>query len=172
MRGLNIGLNRIFLLVSIVMLFIFPIESAFCISDVERASSEIELAEEALGSAYLLVLKAERAGGDVSELVVLLNNGLDYLSGAKRAFSLGAYDGAVILAEEAVEVSNVVADDAVTLKGFAEHREEIMFRNKLFLSFGTAFFTVLLGYFGWRRFKEYYLRRTIGLRPEVSSDEP
>ena len=89
------------------------------------------------------MLEAERFGGDVSELVTFLNNGLGYLSGAKRAFSLEVYDGVIILAVEVVEVLNVVVDDAIVLKGFEEHYTEIAFRNRYFWSFGAVFFTFL-----------------------------
>jgi len=145
---------------------------ALCESDVEGARSALESAEEAVASAYVLVLEAEGAGGEISELVARLNDALEYLSGAERAFESGEYDGAVLSAGRAVEASDAVGRDAVALKRLAEVRGEIQFRNLMVISFGLAVITVLLGILGWSLFKGYYLRRVRGLRPEVSADEP
>ena len=167
------GFFRIFSLVSMVLILIVPgCGFALCESDVEGARSALELAEEAVASAYVLVLEAEGAGGEISELVARLNDALEYLSGAERAFESGEYDGAVMSAGKAVEASDAVGRGAVGLKRVAEVRSGIQFRNRLVLSFELVFFTVLLGFLGWSMFKRYYLRRMRGLRPEVAADEP
>jgi len=144
---------------------------ALCGSDVEGARSALESAEEAVASAYVLVLEAEGAGGEVSELVARLNGALGYLSGAERAFESGEYDVAVLSAGKAVEASDAVGIDAVGLKRLAEVRGEIMFRNQLVLSLLLVSLTVSLGFLGWSLFKGYYVRRMRGFRPEVSADE-
>ena len=169
----NRGFVRIFLLVSMVLTLISPsYYFALCELDVGAAKSTIERAEEALASAYLSVLQAERAGEDPSELVTRLNNALEYLDGAERAFESGEYDRTVLSAGKAVEVSYAVEDDAVALKRLAEYRGEILFRNRLVLSLLLIFQTVLLGFLGWVLFKGYYIQRMMGLRPEVPADEP
>ena len=166
------GFVRIFSLVSIVLILIMPgCGFALCESDVEGARSAVESAEEAVASAYVLVLEAEGTGGEISELVARLNDALEYLSGAERAFESGEYDGAVLSAGKAVEASDAVGSDAVGLKRVAEVYGEFQFRNRMVISFGLAVITVLLGFLGWSLFKGYYLRRVIGLRPEVASDE-
>ena len=170
--SLNKDFICIFSLVSMVLIIILPVYGfALCESDVESSRSVIELAEDSLKYAYLSVLEAERAGGDVSELVARLNAALEYMSGAERAFGSGEYDSAVILAGRVVEASDVIMDDAVGLRGVAELQGEISFRNRLVLSFGVVCFTVVFGFLGWRRFKGYYVGRMMGLRPEVVVDE-
>jgi len=136
-----------------------------------EAVSEISRAEDFLKTAYLYVLDAERAGGDVSELVARLNTALEYFSEAERAFGSGKYDSAVLLAGRVVETSDVILNDAVGLRGAAELQGEISFRNQLILSSGVVCSTVLFGFLGWRRFKDYYVRRMMGLRSEVVVDE-
>jgi hypothetical protein len=137
-----------------------------------EAVSEISRAKDSLKSAYLSVLDAERAGGDISELVARLNTALEYFSEAERAFGSGEYDSAVLLAEKVAEASNGILEEAVRLRGAAELQGEISFRNQLILSSGVVCSTVLFGFLGWRRFKDYYVRRMMGMRPEVSVDEP
>ena len=139
--------------------------------DQKEAEMRCSQAEDSMEAAYLSILEAERAGVDVSKLVVLLNTALEYYSEAERALDSGEYDAAVQLAGEAVEASNVVLDADISLMFVAERVEEEVFRNQLFLSFGAVCFTVLFGFLGWRQFKGYYVQRVMGLRPEVVADE-
>jgi len=173
MKNLNRGFMCIFTSVSILLIiFLQGYEIAPCESDVERTISEIDLSEEALGSAFVSVLEAERAGGDVSELIVSLNIALEWYSEAETAFRSGEYDSAVLLAEKVVEASNMISDASASLRGIGVNLEEIAFTNQLLLSFGVICFAVLFGFLGWRRFKGYYVRMVMGLRPEVAADEP
>ena len=136
-----------------------------------EALSEISRAEDSLKSAHLFVLDAERAGGDISELVAHLNTALEYFSEAERAFGSGKYDSAVLLAGRVVETSVVILNDAAGLRGIAEHQGEVAFRNQLLISLGAACSIVVFGFLGWRWFRDYYVRRMMGLRPEVVVDE-
>ncbi len=137
-----------------------------------EAGSRISQAEGSLEVAYLSVLEAKRAGGDVSELVALLNTALEYNSEAERALESGEYNAAVQLAGKAVDASNVVLDADVSLVFVAKRVKEEIFRNQLFLSFRDVSFIVLFGFLGWRLFKGYYVQRVMGYRPEVVADEP
>jgi hypothetical protein len=157
----------------IVLIIVVPTqEFALCESGVERARSARELAEDSLKSAYLSVLEAERGGGDVSELVSGLKVAVGHYSEAKRAFESGDYDDAVILAEKTIEAANNISNDAARLRGAKKFQGEIAFGYWLFQSFGAMCIIVVSGYFGWSRFRGYYVRRLLGLRPEVSVDEP
>ena len=159
-----------------VLFFVFALVFFIpCVSRVVGAESEaitrVSQAEDSLEVAYLSVVEAERAGVDVSELVVLLNAALEYYSEAERALESGEYDAAVQLAGEAMEASNVVLGADISLMFVAERVEEEAFRNQLLLSFGAVCFIVLFGFLGWRLFKGYYVRRVMGLRSEVVADE-
>lgn len=77
----------------------------------------------------------------------------------------------VLSARKAVEALVAVGSDAVGVKLLAEYQCEIQFRNQLIISFKLVYFTVLLGFGGWSLFKGYYLRRMIGLKPELSTNE-
>jgi hypothetical protein len=132
-----------------------------------EAITRVSQAEDSLEVAYLSVVEAERAGVDVSELVVLLNAALEYYSEAERALESEEYDIAVQLAGKVVEASNAVLEADSSLIVVAGHVEEEAFRNQLFLSFGAVCFIVLFGFLGWRLFKGYYAWRMIGLRSEV-----
>ena len=136
-----------------------------------EAVSRVSLAKDYLEAAYLSVLESERVGADVSELVAHLNTALEYYSEAERALESGENEKAVLLADKAVEASNLVLDVDISLMVVAEHVEEEVFMNRFFLSFGAVCLIVLFGSLGWRQFKGYYVRRVIGFRPEVVADE-
>ncbi len=136
-----------------------------------EAISKVSLAENSLEVAYLSLLEADRAGGDVPELVALLNTALEYYSESDRALELGDYDAAIQLASKSVEVSNVVFETNINLIEVTKKVEEEGFRNQLFLSFGVVCLIVLFGFLGWNQFKVYYFHRVMDSRPEVIADE-
>ena len=152
------------------LVFFTPSVSQVLGAELEAVSS-ISQAEDSLGAAFLSVLEAERAGGDVSELVARLNVILGYRSKAERALEEGEYETAVFLAEKVIEGSNVLVDDGMRLRSSAELHGKTVFRNQVILSFVVILFTILIGFRGWGLFKGYYVRRMMGLRPEVVADE-
>jgi len=153
------------------MMFFIP-SSSRVLGDESEAVLRVSQAEDSLGAAYLSVLEAERAGGDVSELVVVLNTALEYYSEAERLIEAGEYGAAVFLVRKAVEASNVVLDVDFSLLVVVEHVEVAPHWNQIILSFGAVFFIILLSFLGWRRFKIYYIRRVLGSGLEVVVDEP
>jgi len=159
-----------------VLLFIFvSVFSTLSVSrvlgDESEAVSMVSQAEDSLEAAYLSVLKAERMGGDISEIVTFLNTALEYFSEAEIALESREYDAAVQLAGKAVEASNAVLEADIGLIVVAGHVEEEAFRNQLFLSSVMVCLIVLFSFLGWRRFKVYYISRVMAVRPEVVVDE-
>jgi hypothetical protein len=145
----------------------------FCSAEVNEqdASLAVSRADEAIKAAYGAVVEAEKAGGDVSSLVSELNRALDGFSEGKMAFDSGTYDVALPLVEGAIEISDGVLNSAVWLKRLAEYIREVTFRNRLVITAVVVCFIVAFGFAGWSLFKDYYLRRVMGLRPEVVVDE-
>ena len=137
-----------------------------------EAALRVSEAEDSLEAAFLSVLEAERAGGDVTEIVDLLNNALVHYSEAERALEYGEYDTAVQLARKAIEDSNLVLETTMNLILVVGDVKEKAFRNQLFLSFGMVCLIVLFGILGWRQFKLYYVHRVMDFKPEVIVDEP
>ena len=118
-------------------------------SGVDDVSTALRSAEEAYFSAYLSVLEAERAGGDVSGLVARLNFVSRILENGCRAYESGVLDGAVFSAGKVLEVSDAVERDAVSLRSLAELRGETVFRNRLVLALFLTVIAILLFFRGW-----------------------
>jgi hypothetical protein len=136
-----------------------------------QAESWIDLAEEGLESAYLAVIDAERAGSDISQLVLHLNQALEWLSEAKSALTEGEHNRAFLLVEDVLGNSSYAENLAYNLESSAAHNAEIGFRNQVITSFVSICLIVVVGFLTWTYFKKHYIRKLMELKPEVSSHE-
>ena len=143
-------------------------EYGFCEGDGESAESQIAFAEDAVASAYLAVLDAERAGGDISLLIFRLNHVVDVLSEAKTALTEGDRDRAVQLAAGAVENATSMEVQAHAFASSAAHDADIGFRNQVIVSVVSSGLIVGLGLFAWAYFKRYYVRQLMERKPEAA----
>ena len=151
--------------------FLYLTDVSHVYGDEKEVLLKISLAGDSLEAAYRSLLKAERAGGDVSGLVALLNSALDLYSKADWALEYEEYETAVIFLDEVDEISGEVLEYSITLMVASERFLAYRFRNQLFLSFGVALFFLVLGFIGWGQFKVYYFRMIKRLTPEVVADE-
>lgn len=140
---------------------------------VDQAEVEETLvkAESELISAYTSVAEAEIAGANVSELLVRLDLAGSLLAEAKNSCRIGDYEGAAyLLAVNFSDVVSGVLDYASDLKSEAEeaYSRELLF-NVGISSVGLSFLFVL-SLFGWRFLKKAYLRRALGMKPEVEDE--
>ncbi len=155
----------------IITSFLYLTNVSHVYGDEKEVFLKFSQAGDSLEAAYLSLLKAERAGGEVSGLVELLNRALDLYSKADWALEYEEYETAIIFLDEVNEISGEVLEYSITLMIASEHLLAYIFRNQLFLSFGVASFFLLLGFIGWGKFKVYYIRMIMRLAPEVVADE-
>ena len=127
--------------------------------------------EDSLVNAYISLLEIERAGGDITELVKILNTATGYYSEALRLFESGEIVLAVELADKAIDSSNVILETDVRMMFIIEIFRGIGFRNQLYIAIGIRGIIILLSFLGWKVFKKFYLRKINGFKPEVSVDE-
>lgn len=168
---MHIKLKNFYVLFFILLMVLFLPGTCQVFGDELDAISRVSQAEDSLEAAYITVVKAERAGVDVSELVGVLNTAMEYYNEAERAIKTGHYEEAVLLATKVIRTSNIVLDADISLMVVAEHVEETTFRNQLFLSSGAVLIIILFGILGWRYFKSYYIHRMMGLKIEVNANE-
>ena len=136
----------------------------------EEAYEPIQKAEEAVFSAFENVLEAENAGANVSRLVARLNKAGDLLVEARVSLKGDDPGEAMRLANRSVEIANGVEDDALGLLVSALADRDLAFKVSLVgSSIGVPAFLFLM-FLLWRRFKGYYARKLLSLRPEVAED--
>jgi hypothetical protein len=159
-----------FLLIFVFLASIF-VSKALTLNSEDAATQGIERAEGVLGSAYEVVLKAEQAGANISGLLVRLNDAGELLAEAQVVFGLGEFDDAVFLADYCSDIGGEVRDEADELHVEA-HESKITssWLTMVGSTVGVAC-VVFVSFWGWHVFKRRYLRRVLGMKPEVIKDE-
>ena len=117
---IKMSMPKLLVVLLIVSAFVFPF-FVFRVgaSSGDVAASAISQAEEVVASAYEAVLEAEQAGADVSGLLVRLNEGGEYLAGARMSFRLEDFNETVRFADLSRAVGEDVEKDAYVLKDLA-----------------------------------------------------
>jgi hypothetical protein len=148
-----------------------PITQALCQSiSQEEAEAKIGEAEGAFNAAYNAVLEAERAGANISTLIVKLNVAGGFLAEAKNAFRVGNFSEAFGKAENCLAMLDGIAENALKLKGLAmAESQKAFWQSLVFSCLGSFGFLVGLFYF-WSRFKSAYTKKLLKMKPEVASD--
>lgn len=112
--------KRFFVLFA-VSFMVFSSFSLVCVGETGEndAASAVSAAESRVVECYRAVVDAEKAGANVSGLLVRLNEAGDLLSRAQLAYEVGNYDSAVNLASQSQAKLNGFVDDAGVLKADA-----------------------------------------------------
>ena len=130
----------------------------------------IQQADEAVSSAFVVVLDAEVAGANVSMLVAELNEAVGSLVEANLLLANGMVDEAAEAVRLSVEIAERVEDEGLVLKASVLAQRDFVFMLSVAGSIvGVPVFLVFM-LFVWRRFKRSYERRVLGLKPEVVGD--
>lgn len=141
--------------------------SVFASSNRELAFYSISEAEQSVALAYDAVLNAERAGANVSGLLVRLNDAAGLLSEARMAFEAGNFDESVRLSHLSSGIGGQVWDEAETLR--VEASDAAADRVWLFFaeSVLAVAFVLFASFAGYLYFKRWYYRRLLKMRPRV-----
>jgi len=144
---------------------------SFASSLENEAAASIERAEDALFSAYEVVLEAEQVGANVSSLLARLNEAGELLAEAQVAFRLKSFDEAVRLADLCFEICEETKDGADELRAEV-YGSKVMSDWLTMTSSLASVIAVGFGSFcAWRVFKRRYYRRVFRMKPEVAKDE-
>jgi hypothetical protein len=160
----------IFLVISVFVVSSIFVFKAFASSE-DAASLAISQAEQVLASAFEAVLEAERAGANVSGLLVMLNDAGVFLAKAQVAYRLGDFEEAVGFADLCYEIGEGVKGKAGELRVEAYGPRVIGFWLTMAGSLVGVVAVGVGSVWGWRFFKRRYYRHVLRMKPEVSSDE-
>jgi hypothetical protein len=116
-------------------------------------------------------LDAERAGANVSGLILRLNEAGGILAEAEMALGNGNSNEAASKAGQCIGIAQSVKGDADVLKASALEEAQTLFWTSLTFSVvGIPVFIVVL-MLVWRWFKRGYVRKMFGMKPEVAHGE-
>jgi len=142
----------------------------FIVRGADEASSSVGEADVAVRQAFDATLEAERAGANVSGLIVKLDGAGGLLAEAENAYRIGNFSEAISRAEECSVLANGVVGEALSLKSSAlADAQEAALQTLAFSGVGgAAFLTVLFFVWGW--FKRAYAEKLLRMKPEVAPD--
>ena len=156
------------LVIALVGLFLHGV---FIARGADEASSSVGEADVAVRQAFDATLDAERAGANVSGLILRLSEAGGILVEAEMALGNGNSSEAASKAGQCIGIAESVKGDADVLKTSALDEAQTVFWTSLtFPVVGIAVFVAVL-VLVWRRFKRGYVRKMLGLKPEVAHDE-
>lgn len=133
----------------------------------DAASSAIDQAENSVRQAFVVVLRAEGAGANVSGLLVRLNAGEQLIVAANTALQNGDDLGARSLSSDCSNLMGNLTTDAESLRADAETATQ----TRLFWTFSVASIGLALlfsiGLVVWRLLRSFYLKRLMKMQVEV-----
>ena len=160
------------LMASVFMFFLLQVSFLWInASSDDLVSVSLTEAEEALASAYEVVLEAEQAGANVSGLFGRLNLGGEYLAEAFIWYSLGDSESTSRFSGLCYYVATDVRSEAFELRDDVNRLGEADFVLKIIASVVGVIVVVVFCSVAWRVFKRRYLSQGLVLKSEVVSDE-
>lgn len=122
MAGLRYLLRKFLLCTVAVLVLMLPVaapERVFSVATADEASAAIDVAQAVVTSCYQALVRAENAGGNVTELAGVLDGAGALLSRARVAFGRGEFDVAVEFSVNCRVELNGFTDRATALRDSA-----------------------------------------------------
>ena len=141
----------------------------FCVlAQTDQTASKLQAANTAVDQAFSVVLDAEKAGANVTQLLAKLNTAGELLADAQNTYNSGNNAANVIsMAEHAIQIAQQVNVDALNLRNNAQFESQNKIQNTVIFSVVGAIVFVILLFLIWRRFRRAHLIKVFGMRPEV-----
>jgi hypothetical protein len=138
----------------------------------DQITLRLQAANNAVGQAFEAVLEAEKAGGNVTQLLIKLNIAGTILADAQNVLNSGITVNITSNVENAFQIANQVNDVALNLRNVSFVRSQ----NSLWLTLtfsviGSIAFGISLIII-WRRFKRSYMNKLLDMKPEVIENTP
>ena len=162
------------LLMLFLLLFIgSSINEIVSTSTSDEVEKLIQRANKATVETFSIILDAEKAGADVSDLLVELDLAVNDIFRAELDLLDGnGVNGQTIAnIESAITITSEISLEASTLKNSALSKQETVFRSNLINSvIGVSLFIVIM--FGlWFLTKKLFYRKVLNLKPEAALND-
>jgi hypothetical protein len=164
-------LLAVFVIVFFVLGLSFHSER-FVFAQTDQITLKLQVANTAMGQAFEAVLDAEKAGGNVTQLLSKLNIAGTLLADAQNLLNSGNTVNITSNVETAVQIANQVNDDAIILRNVTLVRSQnSLWLTLIFSVVGAIVFGISLIII-WRRFKRSHINKLLGMKPEVIENTP
>jgi hypothetical protein len=139
----------------------------YVFAQTDQTALKLQTASNGLERAFNVVLGAEKAGGNVTHLLVKLNTAGILLAEAQNAYNSGNTTNVSLIADNVRQIADQVNSDALNLRNASVINSQNSFWLTLvFTVVGAVVFGISL-LIDWRRFKRNYIKKLLGTKPEV-----
>ena len=148
-----------------ILMFFWFVHVCFAVDKAAVDGALID-AENILSSVYVAVLEVEKGGGNVSDLLINLTYGGEFLAEAQMCYRNGDFGAAVYYADLSVQSVEGLLEEAEQLKALAmdEHKERSF---QTVATSSVAVVVMVLGsVVGWLLFKRRYFEKVLKMKPE------
>jgi CHASE3 domain sensor protein len=135
----------------------------------DQTASNLQAANTAVEQAFNAVSNAEKAGANVTGLLIQLNVAEGDLSQAENSYRAGDSNTAATQADNVLPIAQEVTAAAQNAKQTALVSGQNVFWSSIALTVIGAFVFVLALFMVWRRFKRRYIKSLSEAKLEVNS---
>ena len=139
----------------------------YVFAQTDQTASKLQAANTAVEQAFNSVLDAEKAGANVTGLLAQLNDAAGVLAQAENSFRTGDFNTSATQADSVLPIAQEVTNSAQDAKQTALVSGQNAFWFTIAFTEIGAFVFVLVLFLVWRRFKRGYMKKLLGLKPEV-----
>jgi len=139
----------------------------FVVGQTDDVSSKLQAANAAVDQAFSSVLAAEKAGANVTSLLVQLNEAAGILAQAENTYRTGDSNTAASQADSVLPIAQQVTTAAQDAKQTATVSGQNAFWSTIAFSVIGASVFVLALFMVWRQFRRRYVKNLSEAKPEV-----
>jgi hypothetical protein len=138
----------------------------------DKITLKLQSANNAVGKAFEAVLDAEKAGANVSQLLVKLNTASELLSEAQNTYNSKNTANVVAILENANQIADQVNADAINLRNdsLIKSQSDIFF-TLIFSIVGAIVFGISL-ILVWRKLKRDHVIKILDMNAGVVKNKP
>jgi len=159
--------NRFLVAASFILVMVVAFSSTIVIVKAQIENTSIGTANSSINEAFSSVLAAEKAGGNVTQLLSELNSAGDFLANAENQYRTGDLTNATSQANMATSIAIEVNREALALKSSAAVESARSFWLTIIFSGVGAFILLFASFIAWRLFKRSYMKKVLFSKPEV-----
>ena len=142
------------------------------LAQADQTATKLQEANRAVGQAFNVVLEAENAGGNVTELMLKLNTAGTILANAQNILNSGNSANITSNLENVLQMANQVNDDALNLRNVSLVDSQNNLSLTLILSVAGAIALGISLLIVWQRFKRVFNKKLLYTKPEVVENKP
>jgi hypothetical protein len=135
----------------------------------DQTESKLQVANNAVEQAFNAVLDAEKAGANVTGLLVQLNDAAGILAQAENSYRTGDNNTAIVQADSVLPIAQEVTTAAQNAKQTALVSGQNAFWSTIAFTVIGIFVFVLALFLVWRWFKRNYVNNLDQAKPEVTN---